>query len=334
MSKAQRPTIYEVARAAGVSISSVSRVLNGNTSNSDMIERVQAAVAEVGYIPSAVAQSLTTRQTGQIAFAMEDIGNEAYLEMVRAIQPMLREAGYRLLLHSTGADVSDEIDVLQSLGQAYVDGLILCPIRVTDRHLEALQRPPVPVVVIGSLPDGATVDNVRADSRKGACLAMKHLAEAGCRRIGFVNGPADTVPGQRRLAGYCEGLAAAGLSYDDALVAEADDFRFDAGGAATHELLKRGDVDGILGANDQIALGAMHALRESGRRVPDDVRVIGMDDTILARTSYPTLTSVDLGSAERGGKAAELLLARLKGDRSDPAKVTIPPSLSVRESTR
>lgn len=149
-----------------MAISSVSRVLNGHTSNRETIERVQRAVREVGYVPSAVAQSLKTQHTGQVAFAMEDVGNAAYLAMIRAIQPVLRESGYRLLLHSTGGDVADEIEVLESLSQRYVDGLILCPIRVTDQHLEALAHPAVPVVVIGSLPDDVPVDNVRADSRR------------------------------------------------------------------------------------------------------------------------------------------------------------------------
>src|SRR5918996_5326264 len=117
------PTIRTVARAAGVSIASVSRVLNGLTTNPDTIARVRQAVQDVGYVPNSAAKSLKTSQTGQVAFAMENIGNAAYLAMVQAIQPALRDAGYRLLLHSTDADVHDEIEVLRSLGQRYVDGL-------------------------------------------------------------------------------------------------------------------------------------------------------------------------------------------------------------------
>ncbi|HEY9407965.1 MAG TPA: LacI family DNA-binding transcriptional regulator [Jiangellaceae bacterium] len=327
-----RPTIHEVAKAAGVSISSVSRALNGNTSNPEMVARVKAAVAEVGYVPSAVAQSLKTRQTGQIAFAMEDIGNAAYLAMVREIEPVLREVGYRLLLHATGAEVDDEIEVLESLAQNYVDGLVLCPIRVTDRHIEALRDTPVPVVVIGLLPDDVPVDNVRADSRLGARMAVQHLHARGARRIAFVNGPADTVPGHARFHGYRAGLEAVGLPYDEELVRFAD-FQVSAGHDAAQEIVARTDVDAIFGANDLIAIGAMHALREAGLSVPDDVRVVGMDDTTLAQTSFPTLTSVSLGSRERGRVAAEMLLARLSGDGSEPARVTVPPTLSVRESS-
>ncbi len=336
MTMRRRPTIHEVARVAGVSISSVSRALNGNTSNADMVARVNAAVREVGYVPSMVAQSLKTRHTGQVAFAMEDIGNAAYLEMVRRIQPTLREEGYRLLLHSTGADVEDELGVLASLSQNYVDGLILCPLRVTDRHVEALRQTAVPVVVIGLLPDDVPVDNVRADSRVGARLAVEHLADAdaGARRIAFIDGPLDTVPGRARYDGYRRGLAAAGLPEDDDLV-RFTDFQFDAGRKAARELLTaHSGIDAVLGANDLIAMGVLHALRELGRDVPGDVRVVGMDDTPLAATSFPPLSSVSLGSADRGRIAAQLLLRRLDGDDAPAERVTVPPSLTVRESSR
>ncbi|WP_203453946.1 LacI family DNA-binding transcriptional regulator [Jiangella aurantiaca] len=338
MTQRRRPTIHEVAKVAGVSISSVSRALNGNTSNADMVARVNAAVRQVGYVPSVVAQSLKTRHTGQVAFAMEDIGNAAYLEMVRRIQPALRDQGYRLLLHSTGADVENELGVLASLSQNYVDGLILCPLRVTDRHVEALRQTAVPVVVIGLLPDDVPVDNVRADSRVGARLAVEHLAEAGARRIAFIDGPLDTVPGRARYDGYRRGLASAGLAAADDQTDELvrfTDFQFEAGRQTARELLTaHPDVDAVLGANDLIAMGVLHALRELGRDVPGDVRVVGMDDTPLAATSFPPLSSVSLGSADRGRIAAELLLRRLDGDDAPPERVTVPPSLTVRESSR
>ncbi|WP_298329188.1 LacI family DNA-binding transcriptional regulator [Haloactinopolyspora sp.] len=329
----RRPTIHEVAKVAGVSISSVSRALNGNTSNAEMVARVEAAVQQLGYVPSQVAQSLKTRHTAQVAFAMEDIGNAAYLEMVRQIQPVLRDAGYRLLLHSTGADVEDEVSVLDSLSQNYVDGLILCPLRVTGRHVAALRETAVPVIVIGLLPDDVSVDNVRADSRVGARMAVEHLYAAGARRIAFIDGPIDTVPGEARYAGYRAGLAACGLPLDDDLV-EFADFQFESGRRAAREVLTRTDVDAVFGANDLIAMGTLHALRELGRTVPDDVRVVGMDDTTLAATSFPPLSSVSLGSADRGRIAAKLLLARMNGDDSPPERVTVPPSLTIRESSR
>ncbi|GLX01575.1 LacI family DNA-binding transcriptional regulator [Microtetraspora sp. NBRC 16547] len=330
---AEGPTINTIARRAGVSIASVSRVLNGLPTREETVRRVLSAAEELGYVPNSVARSLKNRRTNQVAFAMADIGNPVYLAMVREIQPVLRAAGYRLLLHSTDADVADELDVLRGLGERYVDGLIMSPLRVTDEHLRALAAARAPVVVIGSVPEGTGVDNVRADSRTGVRLALDHLHGLGRRRIAFVNGPTDTVPGAARAAAYREALAALGLPYDEDLVEVGDFYRAD-GAAAVQALLDRAaDVDAIMCANDLIALGALDVLRRAGRRVPEDVAVVGMDDTYLAAVAWPALTSVSLGSARRGRAAAELLLDRLENGQREPRVVTVEPRLAVRAST-
>ncbi|WP_433354738.1 LacI family DNA-binding transcriptional regulator [Microtetraspora malaysiensis] len=330
---AEGPTINTIARHAGVSIASVSRVLNGLPTREETVRRVLRAAEELGYVPNSVARSLKSRRTNQVAFAMADIGNPVYLAMVREIQPVLRAAGYRLLLHSTDADVADELDVLRGLGERYVDGLIMSPLRVTEGHLSALAAARAPVVVIGSVPEGAGVDNVRADSRAGVRLALDHLYGLGRRRIAFVNGPADTVPGAARAAAYREALDALDLPYDEDLVEVGDFYRAE-GARAVRTLLDRaGDVDALMCANDLIALGALDVLRRAGRRVPEDVAVVGMDDTDLAAVAWPSLTSVSLGSARRGRAAAELLLDRLENGEREPRVVTVEPRLAVRAST-
>lgn len=330
---AQGPTITTIAKRAGVSIASVSRVLNGLPTRQDTVSKVMAAAEELGYVRNAVARSLKSSRTHQVAFAMADVGNPAYLAMLREIQPVLKAAGYRLVLHSTGADVADEIGVLHSLGERYVDGLIMVPLRVTDAHLRMLAAARAPVVVIGSVPEGTPVDNVRADSRTGVRLALDHLHALGRRRIGLVNGPPDTVPGAARGAGYIEALAALGLPYDEELVEIGDFYRADGRRAVAALLDRRPDIDALMCANDLIALGALDVLRAAGRRVPQDVAVVGMDDTDLAAASWPALTSVSLGSAERGRAAAELLLDRLEDGDVAPRLVTVPPRLEVRAST-
>jgi LacI family transcriptional regulator len=284
-------------------------------------------------VPNSAAKSLKTSQTGQVAFAMENIGNAAYLAMVQAIQPVLRDAGYRLLLHSTDADVHDEIEVLRSLGQRYVDGLILCPLRVTDRHLEELARAQAPVVVIGLLPEGWPVDNVRIDSSPGVALALQHLAERGRSRIALVNGPADTVPGAARHRGYRVGLEQIGQKEDPDLVAFGE-FTVAGGAEAARSLLRRPvPPDAFFAANDHIALGVMQAVREAGLEIPDDVAVVGMDDTDLASSAWPPLTSVSLRAKERGRLAAELLLERLADPSRPPQRRTVDPELVVRASS-
>ncbi|PSK86245.1 LacI family transcriptional regulator [Murinocardiopsis flavida] len=329
------PTITTIAEAAGVSIASVSRVFNGLPVRAETERRVLAAADRLGYVPNAVARSLKSNRTQQVAFAVADIGNPVYLAMLREIQPVLKAGGYRLVLHSTGADVGEEIEVLRGLGRRHADGLIISPIRVTGELLREIDGLTAPAVVIGSLPDGARVDNVRADSRTGIDLALRHLADLGRRRIGFVNGPLDTVPGRHRDTAFRAAMARGGLPVDEGLV-HVGAFQRDTGFEATRRLLDRSPgPDALLCANDLIALGALDALRAAGRDVPGDVAVVGMDDTELAAVSWPTLTSVSLGSAERGRRAAELLLDRLRTpDTGPPAQViTVAPHLVVRAST-
>ena len=334
-----QPTIVSIARRAGVSIASVSRVLNGQGARRDTEERVRRAAAELGYVPNAVARSLKGGRTRQLTFAMPDIGNPVYVAMVRAIQTVAKAAGYRLLLHSTDAVAEDELAVLRSLGDRTSDGLILCPIRITPEHIEALGSAAGPVVVIGSLPEGVPVDSVRADSVAGAAMAVRHLYATGRRRIAFINGPADTVPGSSRDAGYRKALTDCGLPLDPGLVVHTD-FGIESGAAAAERLLSGPGErpDAFFCANDQLALGAAHAVLARGLRIPEDLAVAGMDDSALARAGWPPLTSVDLGSSERGRRAAELLLDRLRrpdggGEEVSPAATTVPPRLVVRGST-
>ena len=162
------PTIATVARLANVSVASASRVLNGIRTSPDTFARVTEAAEEVGYAPNAAARSLRSRRTGQIAFAMPDVGNPVYTTMVGSIQEVARARGLRLLLHSTGADVEDELAMVRDLKHRFVDGLILASLDLTGAHTEELRRAAAPVVVIGRPTKGTPVDVVRAHSRKGA----------------------------------------------------------------------------------------------------------------------------------------------------------------------
>src|SRR5919201_1496376 len=160
-------TITTVARLANVSVASASRVLNGIRTTSDVLERVTEAAERVGYVPNAAARSLRSRRTGQIVFARPDVGNPVYTTMVGAIQDVLRRHGWRLMLHSTGADAEDELAMVRDLKHRFVDGLILASLHLTDAHADELRRAAAPVVVIGRPTKGTNVDSVRARSRTG-----------------------------------------------------------------------------------------------------------------------------------------------------------------------
>ncbi len=327
------PTIATVARLANVSVASASRVLNGIRTTPDTYARVTEAAEVVGYAPNAAARSLRSRRTGQIAFAMPDVGNPVYTTMVGSIQEIMRTRGWRLMLHSTGADAEDELAMVRDLKHRFVDGLILASLHLTDVHEDELRRAAAPVVVIGRPTRGTPVDTVQAHSRRGAAEAVRHLYAVGRRRIAFINGPQHTVPGALRRLGYFDGLRSCGLARDDALVEVAADFMVEPGRNAAERMLERKRPDAILCANDLLAVGALATLHVTGLDVPGDVALVGMDDTALCEFTWPRLTSVDLGSAERARIAAELLLERIESPGLETRVVGVEPRLVVRASS-
>jgi LacI family transcriptional regulator len=327
------PTITTVARLANVSVASASRVLNGIRTNPDTLARVMEAAEAVGYVPNAAARSLRSRRTGQIAFAMPDVANPAYTTMVGSIQDVAQAEGWRLMLHSTGADAEDELALLRDLKQRFVDGLILASLHLTKRHADELARAAAPVVVIGRPPIGTRIDTVRAHSRKGAAEAVRHLYAAGRRRIAFLNGPEHTVSGSARRLGYFDGLRACRLERDDDLIEVADDFMVEPGRRAAELMLARVRPDAVFCANDLLAAGALAALRDAGLDVPGDVAVVGMDNSQLSELLWPPLTSIDLGSAERARIAAELLFKRIERPGRSVRTVGVEPRLVVRASS-
>jgi LacI family transcriptional regulator len=327
------PTITTVARMANVSIASASRALNGIKTSPETLARVIEAAEAIGYVPNAAARSLRSRRTGQIVFAMPDVGNPVYTTMVASIQEATRESGWRLMLHSTGADADDELAIVRDLRHRFADGLILACLQLTEAHAAELRNAATPVVVIGRPADDLGVDVVRAFSRKGAAEAVRHLHSAGRRRIALLNGPQHTVPGSERRLGYFDGLRSCGLRRDDRLTEVATDFTVAPGRHATGRLLSRTKPDAILCTNDLLAVGALAALHDAGSDVPGDVALVGMDNTPLSELVWPTLTTVDLGSAERARIAAELLLERIAGLDAPPRVVGVEPALVVRASS-
>lgn len=333
MAATARPTLGQVAELAGVSVASVSRVLNGLPASADMAERVRTAVDELGYVPDAMARSLKVGRTEQLALVVADVGNPAYIAMMHAVAATVRASGYRLVLSTDQSDPDEELRILQGLSHGYADGLILSPLRVTDALLTELDRLRLPTVVIGTVPESLKVDNVRADSARGVGMAVTHLIETGRHRIGFVNGPVDTVPGRARQRGFERAARRHTLPREDSPQVAAADFTFAAGRVAARELLRQHRPDAVVCANDLLAVGVIHELDSMGLRVPGDVAVVGMDDTDLAEMVFPGLTSVNLGSADRGTIAATLLLERIKDPSRAPRRVKVAPHLTVRGST-
>ena len=327
------PTITTVARLANVSVASASRVMNGIRTNPDTYARVTEAAEAVGYVPNAAARSLRSRRTGQIAFAMPDVGNPVYTAMVASIQEVARAEGLRLMLHSTGADPEDELAMVHDLKHRFVDGLILASLDPTPAHAKELRAAAVPVVLIGRADEERERGHGARTLAQGRGRRSATFWENGRRRIALVNGPEHTTPGSSRRLGYLDGLRSCELAREDDMMAVALDFMTEPGRAATEALLDRARPDAILGANDLLAAGALAALHARGLDVPGDIALVGMDNSALCEVTWPTLTSVDLGSAERARLAAELLLKRIENPEREAEVVGIEPELIVRASS-
>jgi LacI family transcriptional regulator len=333
-----RATLNEVAERAGVSLASTSRALHGTGASKAMVERVRAAAEELGYSPDALGRSLRMKRTFQIAFAVADIGNQVYVEMMTAIHAVVAPYGYRVVVTTTGDTARSTTDLVRSLSNGMVDGIVLSPLRTSPELVEAIRESAVPVVVIGRSLDAHGIASVSTDSAGGIGQAVTHLLDIGRRRIAFLNGPLDTTPGAARQRGFDDAVAAPGFSAERTDVEVATDFTVAAGQAAARALIERGashgGLDAIVAANDLLAIGAMHAARIAGLDVPTDLAVTGMDDTEIGRVFHPSLTSVSLESAERGRRAAQILLSLVDGTAPEARHVDVGPTLLVRESTR
>lgn len=333
-SKPKRATIVDLAKKAGVSIGTVSRVLNSQAGPESTRTKVLDAAADLHYVPNHVARSLKRRTTEQIAFVVPDIANPLYVAMARAVQQQARERGYRLSLMSSDDAPDHENFALESVERRRVDGAIVCSLRPTGALVERLKTLRDSVCVIGRVPDEAPIDNVRVDSERGAQMAVQHLLDSGRRVVGFINGTPGTVPADARAIGYERALAENGLAVDDRLIVGGD-FTMTGGYRAVDALLaERPELDGLFCANDVIALGALRRLQELEIAVPEQVGVVGIDDIELGRMSTPTLTTISLLAEERGRLASDMLFERLHHEEPlEPRKVTLTPRLLVREST-
>lgn len=326
-------TIRDVAARAEVSPATVSRVLNGRTDvATELRDRVHAAVSELGYRPNGAARSLRTRATTVLGVVISDITNPFFTAMVRGVEDTAQEAGYSVVLANTDEDPAKERRYFEVAAAEQMAGVVLSPASTSHTRIDVLTERNIPTVTIDRRLRGVPIDSVTVNNFRAAAEATAHLIDQGCRRIGFVAGPTTTTTGARRLAGYRAALRDAGMTADPGLVVNAD-FRIDGGRAATVGLLEHDDIDGLFVSNNLMTIGALEALGSLGRSVPDDLAVVGFDDVSWASALRPPLTVVTQPTYEIGRRAAELLLARIRGDVSPPQHLVLPTSLVVRESS-
>ena len=325
--------IEAVAKQAGVSVASVSRVINGTAARADTEERVRKAIAELGYQPNSAARALKVRQSEQICLSFDDLANPAYIAMTRGVGRAISSSKYRLILSSAFSSVEEIVKHLETMGRGFADGLIISPIYSDDRITKLISELKMPVVLVGTMPEGLNVDNVYVDSSAGIAMAVKHLIETGRSKIGLINGPLTTRPGMRRKAAFEKAIIGAGLSFDKNSVFQANTFSPEAGYFALSEVSDISKFDAFVCANDQLAAGAMKFASENNISIPADIAIIGVDNTDMASLLHPTLTSIDLKAEERGEIAAALMLDRLANPDRAPKQIVVEPKLVIREST-
>lgn len=325
--------IEAVAKQAGVSIASVSRVINGTAARAETEERVRKAIAELGYQPNSAARALKVRQSEQICLSFDDLSNPAYISMTRGVGRALNQSKYRLILSSASSSVDEIVKHLQTMGRGFADGLIISPIYSDERITKLLSQLHMPIVLVGTMPAGLNVDNVYVDSSQGISMAVQHLIETGRSKIGLINGPLATNPGIRRKAAFEKAIKGAGLKFDKASIIQANTFSPEAGYFAISEVADISKFDAFVCANDQLAAGVMKFASENKISIPGDLAIVGVDNTDMASLLHPTLTSIDLLAEERGEIAADLMLDRLANPDREPKQIVVQPKLVIREST-
>jgi DNA-binding LacI/PurR family transcriptional regulator len=332
-----RHRLKDVAERAGVSVKTVSNVVNGYVHvRPDTRARVEEAIAELNYRPNLSARHLRKGRTGVIALAVPELDIPYFAELARHVVTAAAEYGWTVLIDQTGGRREPERVVASGITDHLIDGLIFSPLALTAEDLASLDG--TPMVLLGERVDHGPADRVVIDNVTAAREITEHLIQFGHRRIAAIGSQRtdEGASARLRLAGYVEALRAAGLPYDDALVAPATAWHRADGAAAMRGLLTTGvRPDAVFCFNDTLALGALRALHEAGLRVPEDVAVVGFDDIEDGRFSVPTLSTVAPDKERIARLAVELLADRLDGDRSAPARaLKAPYHLELRESTR
>jgi LacI family transcriptional regulator len=324
----------DVAERAGVSVTTVSHVINETRPVSDELrQRVLAAIDELGYQPNVLARSLRRGETHTIGMIVPDSANPFFAELARGIEDTSFEHGYNLILCNSDGDLDKELIYADVLTEKQVDGILFVAAGLSTDHIRALQERRIPVVIVDrEIPD-VSVDQVLTDNAGGGWLATRHLLELGHRCIGCITGPSDVTPSAERVIGYRQALSEGGIPVDEVLIVKGD-FQYESGYRAARQLLARDDPPtAIFACNDLMAVGAISAAVEMGRQVPVNLSVVGFDDVRLASFANPPLTTIVQPKYEMGVLATTMLLERMRNHDIPPRRRLLDTSLLIRQST-
>lgn len=310
-------TIEDVAAKAGVSRSTVSRVLNNDPRVAGYTKHlVDNAIKELGYSPNAIARNLKTRRSHMIGIIADDIDNMFVSRIVNGIESQARTRGFTIILGKAGVDMALKADYSQLFEGMRVEGIIYASSRIREIDSIGL-RTRIPAVCVYCHTREPSVTSVLPDFAGGAYMAVSHLIQIGYTRIAFINGPSEWQSSQERLVGYRRALELHNITFDPQIVREGE-WSVESGYRITKQLLEDAqEFDAIFGGNDEIAVGAMDAIKERGFTIPSDIAVIGFDGREFAQFVRPMLTTVQLPLNEMGKLAFDIIFDCIRGEGPD-----------------
>lgn len=337
MSVQKSVTIKQVAKEAGVSIQTVSRVINQRYDvSAETRDKVQKIIERLGYQPNAIARGLASRRSRTLGLVTYDLTDAFFAQVVTGAEAEAHRYGYFFMLGSSRCNPCEEPNYIRLLTERHVEGILFAREGTpTDlRYIEELHRAGIPVVMTGFYNTRLGLNLVDVNNLDGGYQATQHLVRAGHRWIAFISGPMFIQSGQDRQAGYRRALEEAGIAFDPALAAEGD-YLHRSGYAAMQHILGSGHpFTGLFASNDRMAIGAISALRQAGLRVPDDVSVVGFDDLPEAEFAVPPLTTMRQPMVKVGEEAMRLLLNAIQNPGQPPRQVLLETELIERQSVR
>ncbi|WP_448376534.1 LacI family DNA-binding transcriptional regulator [Fervidobacterium sp.] len=327
----EKVSIKDVAKKAGVSISTVSRVLTNSAPVSEGLrERVLVAVEELGYSPSNIARSLRNGKTRTIGFILPDITNPFFAHIVRGVEDYIRPYGYTLILASSDQNKNEENHILDTFISKHIDGLLFTGTGDSNPKLLKRIEQGLKVVFLDRILKGVNSSYVVVNNFKGMKLLLDYLIDTGHRSFLFVNGDKNTFSARQRYEAFLEKMKSGDYRYEHHFTS----FSYDAGYIFGSKLKNISQYDVVVCGNDLIAFGMIDALEEHGIKVPDDISVTGFDDIPFTKHFKPALTTVHQPIYEMGKEAAEIMIKMINEDISSVDGVILEPELVVRESTR
>jgi LacI family transcriptional regulator len=328
-------TIYDVAREAGVSMATVSRVVNNNPNVKPQTrKKVFEAIERLGYRPNAVARGLASKKTTTVGVVIPDISNAIFAEVARGIEDIANMYRYNIILCNADKKKDKEISVINTLLEKQVDGLLFMGGTVTKEHLEAFRSSSVPIVLCATTDDNNSIPAVDIDHEKAAYDAVNLLIQQGHRNIGMISGTLqDPANGYARFQGYKKALGEANMPILDEHI-RVGNYRYESGIEAMKYFINLADKPtAIFAATDEMAIGAIHAIQDANLKVPDDISVISVDNSRMASMVRPLLTTVAQPMYDIGAVSMRLLTKLMNKEVVEITKIVLPHEVIVRKST-